>query len=194
MYLRSPYKTLNPKATRAQINISYFEQRENSYCSLGKRTSLVSRSLYGLFLWTNSISLKTVEKWSIAPLLGWLVLCTTSNTHLHLHSLKPITNVPRTATRIPPETAKIRVRCLLKRRREQPKPRSRKRSQLTQLFTSFLPLQQNQLHQQYTGHPLRGYRLPSNTWVYFIPIPKIQRLTRLDMTWNHMLNDVKASL
>lgn len=113
------------------------------------------------------------KNWSIALLLGWLALCTISNTHLHLHSLKPITKVPRTATRIPPGTAKNQVCWLLKRCREQSKLRSRKHSQLRRLFTSFLPLQQSQLNQWYTDRPLRGHRLPSHTGVYFIPVPKI---------------------
>lgn len=194
MYLRFPYNTLNPTATKAQTGISYFEQWDNSYCSLAKRISPVCRSLYGLFLWTNSIPLKTAENRSIAPLLGWLALCTMSNTHLHLRSLNPITKIPRTATQIPPETAKIRVCWLLKRRREQSKQRCRKRAQLAELFTSFLPLQQSQLNQRYTDQPLTGYWWPSNAWVYFIPVPKIQRLMRLDMTWNHVLNSFKARL
>lgn len=154
-YLKSPYKTLNPKATTVQIKISYFKQWDNSYCSLAKRTLPVSQSLYGLFLWTNSISLKTAEKWSITPLPGWLAPCTISKTHLHLHSLKPINRVPRTATQIPSETAKIRSRSLLKRPRKQSKLRSRKRFQPTQLFTSFLPIQQSQLNQWFSDHPLR---------------------------------------
>lgn len=69
------------------------------------------------------------------------------------------------------------------------KLRSRQVSQLTQLFALFLPL-----NQWYTVHCLWGYRLPFNTWVYFTPTQKIQRLTRLGITWNHMLNDFKASL
>lgn len=109
-----------------------------------------------LFLSTNSISLKTAEKRGIAPLLGQLALCTISKKHLHLHSLKPITEVPWTVTQIPPKTARIRVRWLLKRRREQSKLSSRTCSQLTQLFTSFLPLQQSQLNQQCTDHPVKG--------------------------------------
>lgn len=137
------------------------------------------KNITSLSIFLQSVSLnklhlsKTAEKWGIAPLLGQLALCTISKTHLHLHSLKPITQVPWTATQIPPKTARIRVRWLPKGHREQSKLSSRTRSQLTQLFTSFLPLQQSQLNQQCTDHPLKGYRLSSNTGVYFIPVPKI---------------------
>lgn len=170
-YLKFPYKTLNPKATTVQIKISYFKQWDNAYCSVAKRTLPVSQSLYGLFLWTNSISLKTAEKWSIAPLPGWLAPCTISKTHLHLHSLKPITRVPRTATQIPSETAKIRSCSLLKRPRKQSKLRSRKRFQPTQLFTSSLPVQQSQLNQWYSDHPLRD----TDAFSHWFPLFQSQR-------------------
>lgn len=180
-YLNSPYKPLYQKATKQQIKISYFEQWDNSCWSLARRISPASQPLYALFLRTNSTSLKTDEIQTIALLLGWRDGCTTSNAHLHLHSLKPITRLPRTATRIPPEPAKVRVCWTPKRPREHPELRSRKLPQLTQLFTSFISLHQ-------TAKPVV-------CWLsYFTPIWKIQRLMRLDMTWNHMLNDFKASL
>lgn len=131
VYLRSPYKMLNQEATKAQINIACFEQWDHLHCSLARRTSPVSLCM--VLPWASSISLKSAKKWGAAPLLGWLAFCTISSTHLHLHSLKPITEAPQTATRIP--LAKISVSWLLKRHWEQSKLRSKTCSQLTQLFT-----------------------------------------------------------
>lgn len=62
----------------------------------------------------------------------WLVPWTISNTHLHLHLLKPITKVPQTTAQIPPQIAKIRVFWLLKRHREWSKLRLSACSQPTQ--------------------------------------------------------------
>lgn len=108
-YLGSPYKPVYPKATKQKIKMSYFEQWDNSCWSLARSISPASQALNGLFLQTNSMSLKMDKIQTVASLLGWRDGCTTSTVYLHLHLLKPITMLPRTATRIPPESAKVRV-------------------------------------------------------------------------------------